>query len=58
VKWGVGDQEMGVFLAFSDSPYAWGGGVNERIPPENETAVGNALHYSNSCAVFASDARR
>jgi hypothetical protein len=58
VKWGVGDQEMCVFLAFSDSPYAWGGGVNERIPPENETAVGNALHYSNSCAVFASDARR
>jgi hypothetical protein len=59
VEWGVGDQEMCVFLAFSDSPYAWGGGVNDSDElPQNETAVGNALHYSNPCAVFASDARR
>jgi hypothetical protein len=58
VKWGFGDQEMCVFLAFSDSPYAWGGGANERDPPQNETVVGNALHYSNPCAVFATDARR
>jgi hypothetical protein len=58
VLWGVGDQEMCVFLAFSDSPYLWGGGVNEPDPPLNETVVGNALHYSNPCAVFANDARR
>jgi len=57
VEWGVGDQEMCVFLAFSDSPYAWGGGVNEPEPPQNETAVGNALYYSNPCDVFATDAR-
>lgn len=58
VKWGVGDQEMCVFLAFSDSAYAWGGGANERDEPMNETAVGNELHYANPCTVFASDARR
>jgi len=58
VKWGVGDQEMCVFLAFSDSPYAWGGGMNEQIDPSNETPVGNALYYSSPCEVFATDARR
>ncbi len=59
VEWGFGDQEMCVFLAFSDSPYAWGGGVNDSDQvPLNETPVGNALHYSNPCEVFATDARR
>jgi hypothetical protein len=59
VEWGFGDQEMCVFLAFSDSPYAWGGGVNDSDElPLNETAVGGALHYTNPCAVFATDARR
>lgn len=59
VEWGVGDQEMCVFLAFSDSEYAWGGGVNDSDQlPQNETAVGNALHYKNPCEVFATDARR
>ncbi len=27
VGWGVGDQEMCVFLAFTDSPLVWGGGA-------------------------------
>jgi hypothetical protein len=59
VEWGVGDQEMCVFLAFSDSAYAWGGGVNDDEElPLNETQVDNALHYSNPCEVFATDARR
>jgi hypothetical protein len=59
VEWGLGDQEMCVFLAFSDSPYAWGGGANDPEElPENETVVGNALHYTNGCTVFATDARR
>jgi len=53
VRWGAGDQEMCLYLAFTDSPYAWGGGVNTPEEPQNETQVGNALHYSNSCAVFA-----
>jgi hypothetical protein len=58
VQWGIGDQEMCIFLAFSDSPYAWGGGMNEPEPPQTETQVGNALHYTSPCAVFATDARR
>lgn len=58
VEYGFGDGEMCVFLAFSDSPYIWGGGVNEPEAPLNETVVGNAFHYSNPCTVFASDGRR
>lgn len=56
VRWGIGDQEMCVFLAFSDSPYHWAGGENNRGAPMNETTVGNAVHYENPCAVFATDA--
>ncbi|HWO18799.1 MAG TPA: hypothetical protein VNO30_08480 [Kofleriaceae bacterium] len=57
VEWGIGDQEMCVFLAFTDSEYNWGGGVNEPTPPQTETEVGNAIHYTSTCAVFATDAR-
>jgi hypothetical protein len=57
VKWGFGDQEMCVFLAFSDSPYTWAGGANEPDAPENETPVGNALHYTSPCSVYATDSR-
>ncbi|HEU0032367.1 MAG TPA: hypothetical protein VFQ53_17165 [Kofleriaceae bacterium] len=58
VTWGVGDQEMCVFLAFSDSPYNWGGGVNEPEPPQNPVEVGSATYYTNGCTVFANDATR
>jgi hypothetical protein len=58
VRWGVGDQEMCVFLAFSDSAYNWGGGVTEETEPENPVEVGNATHYTNPCIVFANDATR
>lgn len=58
VGWGVGDQEMCVFLAFSDSTFTFGGGVNGEEPPQNETVVGNELHYTNPCAVFATGAVR
>jgi hypothetical protein len=59
VEWGVGDQEMCVFLAFSDSTYNWGGGVNDdTTAPENPMLVGNTMTYTNACAVFANDASR
>ena len=58
VRWGIGDQEMCVFLAFSDSPYNWGGGVNARVAPENPQMVGNTMTYTNPCTVFANDASR
>jgi len=58
VGWGVGDQEMCVFLAFSDSPYNWGGGVLQEGPPENPVMVGNMMTYTNGCTLFANDASR
>jgi hypothetical protein len=58
VRWGVGDQEMCVFLAFSDSTYNWGGGVNDIEDPQNPTEVGGAMHFSNPCTVYANDATR
>ena len=58
VGWGVGDQEMCVFLAFSDSQYNWGGGVLEEGPPDNPVMVGNMMTYTNGCSVFANDASR
>jgi hypothetical protein len=58
VRWGIGDQEMCVFLAFSDSSYNWGGGVTEREEPQNPVEVGNATHFTNPCIVFANDADR
>ncbi|MBA3462887.1 MAG: hypothetical protein H0T46_23225 [Deltaproteobacteria bacterium] len=58
VGWGVGDQEMCVFLAFSDSQYNFGGGVLEEGPPENPMMVGNTMTYTNGCTVFANDASR
>ncbi len=58
VGWGVGDQEMCVFLAFSDSTYNWGGGVVDAQAPENPLMVGNTMTYSNPCTLFANDADR
>jgi hypothetical protein len=58
VGWGIGDQEMCVFLAFSDSTYLWSGGVNTRQAPQNETQVGNMLQYTNPCMVVPLPAER
>ena len=53
VRWGVGDQEMCVLLAFTDSPFIWGGGVMSRQEPANETQEGNVMAYSNPCQLLA-----
>ncbi|MEO8700437.1 MAG: hypothetical protein ABI867_10350 [Kofleriaceae bacterium] len=58
VRWGVGDQEMCVFLAFSDSTYNWGGGVNDIEEPQNPVDVGTEMQFTNPCMVLASDASR
>jgi hypothetical protein len=58
VKWGFGDQEMCVFLAFTDSPYNWGGGVLEEGDPGTPVDVGNEVHFTNGCQIFANDASR
>ena len=59
VGWGNGDQEMCVFLAFSDSTYNWGGGVNDdNTPPGPMVLEGNTRTYTNACALFVGDASR
>lgn len=58
VGWGIGDQEMCVFLAFTDSTYNFGGGVLDEDPPQNQMMVGNTMTYENPCVVFANDADR
>ena len=55
VRWGVGDQEMCVFLAFSDSPYNWGGGIHSRSAPENPQMVGTTMTYTNACQLLVID---
>jgi len=58
VGWGVGTEEMCVFLAFTDSTYNFGGGVLEETAPQNPMMVGNTMTYSNPCVLFANDASR
>lgn len=54
VSWGNGDQEMCVFLAFSDSEYNWGGGVFDHTePPANPVDTGDKISYSNPCTLIA-----
>jgi len=57
VGWGVGDQEMCVFLAFSDSLSNWGGGATDDEPPGDPTILDNGvMSYTSGCGVFAIDA--
>jgi hypothetical protein len=58
VRWGNGDQEMCVFLAFTDSPYNWGGGVTDQEEPQNPVQVGNSMQFTNACNVYGNDASR
>ncbi|MBA3539729.1 MAG: hypothetical protein H0T79_08860 [Deltaproteobacteria bacterium] len=58
VTWGIGDQEMCVFLAFSDSPYNWGGGATTREPPGPRTDVDGVATFTHDCDVFGIDASR
>ncbi len=53
VGWGVGDQEMCVFLAFSDSKANWGGGTAATDPGPPTTGTDGVVSYSQSCTVFA-----
>jgi hypothetical protein len=59
VRWGNGRGEMCVFLAFSDSTYNWGGGVNdESIAPTRGPDDGNMETFDTPCALFVGDATR
>jgi len=56
VTWGVGDQEMCVFLAFTDSTRNWGGGAPNDEPPGDPTDVNGVMTYTHPCMVFSTDA--
>ncbi len=58
VPWGNGSDEMCVFLAFSDSPDFWAGGVTAVDAPGDPTVVNSVMTYQHACSVFASDASR
>jgi hypothetical protein len=58
VRWGVGDQEMCVFLAFSDSTYNWGGGVTSEDDPGAGVDDNGVMSFTHGCAVYANDAER
>jgi hypothetical protein len=53
VGWGVGDQEMCVFLAFSDAPINIGGGQPaDGVSPGTPTVVDGVMTYTQPCTVF------
>jgi hypothetical protein len=59
VRWGNGDGEMCVFLAFSDSTYNWGGGVNdEGVTPIRGADEGAMQTWDSPCSLFVGDASR
>jgi hypothetical protein len=58
VVWGLGSQEMCVFLAFTDSPLAWGGGAVDSDPPGPVTDVNGVMSYSHDCTMYHLDASR
>jgi hypothetical protein len=56
VGWGVGDQEMCVFLAFTDSTFTWAGGVLTEDDPGPGTLTDGIVEFIHSCQVIAADA--
>jgi hypothetical protein len=58
VQWGTGNQEMCVFLAFSDSAYNWGGGATSPDAPGDATPDGDVMTYKHACSVYTNDAAR
>lgn len=56
VSWGVGDQEMCMFLAFTDSPYVWGGGAIDADAPGPSVEHDGLVEFTHpGCTVVATD---
>ena len=51
VGWGIGDQEMCVLLAFTDSENLWGGGVFDPSE-EGPEMVGDVPHFGGPCTLI------
>ena len=56
VGWGVGDQEMCVVLAFTDSPYVWGGGVINNDGPGTSVDTGTEVDFTHACSLITTAA--
>lgn len=56
VHWGIGDQEMCVFLAFSDSTYNWAGGVTSTDAAGPSTLENGMPTFHHACNVYGLDA--
>jgi len=52
VTWGVGDNEMCTFLAFTDSAYTWAGGViSGSVQPTSVMDYGTYIEYTYPCSM-------
>ena len=57
IYYGNGDGEMCVFLAFSDSPWLWGGGVLDETPdPTSGVDQGGVMTFTRNCSIFTREA--
>ncbi|HEY5924379.1 MAG TPA: hypothetical protein VIV11_22030 [Kofleriaceae bacterium] len=57
IYYGNGDGEMCVFLAFSDSPWLWGGGVLDETPdPTSGVDQGGVMTFTRNCSMFTREA--
>ncbi|HEY3806557.1 MAG TPA: hypothetical protein VGL61_28325 [Kofleriaceae bacterium] len=54
IPWGLGSDEMCVFLAFTDSPYNWGGGVTSPDAAGDPTIVNGVQEFTHPCTAYAS----
>ncbi len=56
VGWGVGDQEMCVVLAFTDSTFTWGGGVITNDGPGTSVDTGTEVDFTHACSLITTPA--
>jgi Copper type II ascorbate-dependent monooxygenase, C-terminal domain len=56
VGWGVGDQEMCVLLAFTDSAYVWAGGDINVDSPGAGSDIGTEIDFTHACSLITADA--
>lgn len=55
VGWGVGDQEMCIVFAFTDSPQVWSGGVPYVEPPGPGVERDGVVEFTHDCVTIAVD---
>lgn len=55
VGWGVGDQEMCIVFAFTDSPMVWSGGVPYVESPGPGVDNGGVIEFTHDCVTVAVD---